>query len=79
MSARLTAKGRVQVIERILEARFVIVPLDELRSRDATRWTWRGDAMGRRGVHSRAIQKRERERLVEASDAELCAELAELS
>ena len=79
MSARLTAKGRVQVIERILEARFVIVPLDELRGRGATRGTPRGDAMGRRGVHSRAIQKRERERLVEASDAELCAELAELS
>ena len=77
MSARLTAKGRVQVIERILEARFVI-PFEEIR-RDATRWTWKGEAMGRRGVHSRAIQKRERERLVEASDAELCAELAELS
>jgi hypothetical protein len=75
MSVRLTATGRLQVIERIMEERFRVAAVDAIRSRDATRWAARGNAMGR-GTRSQAL--RERERLIEASDAQLCAELAEL-
>ena len=51
-SVRLTKKGRLRAIERIMEARFMAA------------------------TYSQAL--RERERLVEASNAQLCAELANL-
>ena len=51
VSVRLTAKGRIQAVERIMTARFMLAAFAE-----------------------EAI--RERERLTEASDAQLCAELA---
>jgi len=72
---RLTASGRLQAIERIMEARFMPAAFDQIRKRDPTRWASQGNAMGR-SIYSEAL--RERERLVEASDAQLCAELAEL-
>jgi hypothetical protein len=76
MSIRLTAAGRLQVIERIMDARFLIAGADALRARDPTRWAAKGNSMGR-GTRDEAL--RERDRLTEASDAQLCAELAELT
>lgn len=76
LSVRLTEKGRLQAIERIMEARFMIGAFEQIRKRDATSWAAKGNAMGR-GIYSQAL--RERERLVEASNAQLCAELAELA
>ena len=75
MSVRLSASDRLRAIERIMEARFMVAAFDQIRKRDPTRWAAKGNAMGR-GTRGQAL--RERERLVEASDAQLCAELANL-
>ena len=72
MSVHLTATGRLQVIERIMEARFKIVAVEAIRSRDQARRAAKGGAAGR------GTAVRERERLIEASDSQLCAELAGL-
>ena len=65
MSVRLSASDRLRAIERIMEARFMVAAFDEIR---------RGAA---RGIHGQV--QREKERLQGTSDAQLCAELAELN
>jgi len=74
MSVHLTATGRLQVIERIMEARFKIVAVEEIRSRDLARRAAKARGAAGRG----GLAVRERERLIDASDSQLCAELAEL-
>lgn len=75
MSSPLTAQGRLHAIERIIEARFVSVSSARIRGGNPTYWASR-HGMGRT-IHSQAL--RERDRLECASDAQLCAELAELN
>jgi len=75
MSSPLTARGRLHAIESIMQARFTSVASHRIRGGNPTYWASR-HGMGP-GVHSQAL--RERDRLVRASDAQLCAELAELN
>ena len=75
MSARLSAGARRQAIERIMEARFMLAAFERIRDGGAAQWAAPDNAMAR-GIYSQAM--RERERLIEASDAQICAELAEL-
>lgn len=74
---RLTAGARRRAIARIMEARFLIVAFEEIR--DSANWTWPANPpenlMGR-GIRGQAVL--EKKRLRGASDALLCAELANL-
>jgi hypothetical protein len=74
MSSPLTAEGRLHAIERIMQARFMSVA-SRIRGRGRTYWA-SSHGMAR-GTHNQAL--REKYRLQSASDAQLCAELAELN
>ena len=65
----------MHAIESIMKARFATAASARIRGGDPTYWASR-HGMGR-GTHNQAL--RERERLLSASDAQLCAELAELN
>ena len=75
---RMTAGARRRAIARIMEARFLLVAFEEIR--DSANWTWPvntpNSLMGR-GIHGQAVL--EKKRLQGASDALLCAELANLA
>ena len=75
MSSPLTARGRLHAIDRIMRARFTSVASARIRGGDPTYWA-SSHGMGR-GTHNQAL--REKHRLQSASDAQLCAELAELN
>jgi hypothetical protein len=75
MGVHLSAGARELAIARIMEARFMISAFEQVRDGAAAHWASPGNSIAR-AVYRRAMQ--ERERLVEASDAQLCAELAEL-
>jgi hypothetical protein len=75
MSSPLTARGRLHAIDSIMNARFNTAAAPHIRGGDPTYWASR-HGMGP-GIHSQAL--RERDRLERASDATLCAELAELN
>ncbi|MEA3192243.1 MAG: hypothetical protein QOD26_576 [Betaproteobacteria bacterium] len=75
MSSPLTASDRLHAIDCIMAARFRIVASAPIRGGEPTYWASR-HGLGR-GIHSQAL--REKLRLEGASDAQLCAELAELN
>lgn len=71
----LSAGARKLAIARIMEARFMLSAFEQIRDAHGAHWDSPGNSTAR-DVYRRAL--RERERLVESSDAQLCAELAEL-
>ena len=75
MSVRLTATARRRAIARIMDSRFMLLAFEQVRDRGAAHWSSPADTMGR-GIHDQAML--ERKRLQRASDAQLCAELADL-
>lgn len=75
MSVRLSAGARKLAIARIMEARFMLSAFEQVRDGHGAHWDSPGNSMAR-DVYRRAVERRER--LIEASDAQLCAELAEL-
>jgi hypothetical protein len=78
-SVSLTADARRLAIARIMEARFLLVAFEEARDGRPANWIWPDNAMGNligRGIRGQAVL--EKKRLEGASDALLCAELANL-
>jgi len=71
----LSAGARRLAIARIMEARFMLSAFEQIRDGAAEHWASPGNSTAR-DVYRRAMQQRER--LIEASDAQLCAELAGL-
>jgi hypothetical protein len=74
-SVRLSAGARSLAIARIMEARFMLSVFEQVRDGASEHWDSPGNAMAR-GIFGQAML--EKKRLERASDAMLCAELAEL-
>ena len=75
MSVRLTADARSRAIARIMEARFMLTAFDQIRDGTRANWASPASTMGR-GIYDQAML--EKKRLQHASDALICAALAEL-
>jgi len=74
-AVRLSAGARSLAIARIMEARFMLSVFEQVRDGAAAHWASPGNRMAR-GILGQAMV--EKKRLQGASDALLCAELAEL-
>jgi len=73
MNLHLTLRERHRAIGAILEARFSVAALDEVRRANAEFWDSQRNDIAR-GLYGEAM--REKQRLAGASDAQLLAEVA---
>ena len=73
MTHKLTPRERWRAIAAIVEARFSVRAFEQMRRADAESWDSPRNDMAR-GIYGEAM--REKQRLAQASDAQLLAEIA---